>query len=319
MPEISVIIPSYNNAPYIGRAIDSILTQSFTDFEIIIDDCSTDNSREVIESYLSKDARIHVIYHEQNKGVSAARNNGIRVATGNYIAILDADDAFLPTRLDCMHKKITENPDIALVHSDIYVITEQEEIIGILKGDASYSRGYVQGEVLRRRGCHLDKPLMKKECIESVGLYDESLMGGEDYDLYHRLTHRYPVDYVQEPLYLYRLHGTNVTKRYRRILMQYKAYLDKSFAADVLGQYSSIKAEAYSHYFIDLTFVWAQECSRSTLPLIINEGACIFKAYCHHLPVALIPFIRVGYRRIKQKIQKSWAKKTGKMFIQIGW
>ena len=320
MPEISVIIPSYNNAPYIGKAIESILNQSFTDFEVIvIEDCSTDNSREVINSYMEQDSRIHVIHHEKNKGVAAARNSGIQAAKGEFIAILDADDEFLPTRLQLLYEKIIKEPNIALVHSDIFVVNEQKKIKWVIKGEPIYSEEYIPGEVLRRRGCHLGQPLMRKACMELVGLYDETLPGAEDYDLYHRLTHHYPVAYVQEPLYLYRLHETNATKKYRKILMQYKLYLDKTFSADHERRYAALKAETYAHYFIDLFFVWTQECSKSTLPLIIDEGVSVFKAYCSHLPVALIPFIRVGYRRVEQKIRKSLAKKIGKPFTQIGW
>ena len=318
MPEISVIIPSYNNGPYIGRAIESVLNQSFSDLElIIIEDCSTDNSREIIASY--RDPRIRTIYHEKNKGVSAARNSGIKEAKGTYIAILDADDVFLETRLERMYEEIRENPEIGLVHTDLIIITPQEEILGTLTGKKAYSSGYISGEVFRRRGCHLGQPLMKKECIESVGYYDETLIGGEDYDLYHRLTHCYSIAYVQESLYLYRFHQTNATKKYRSILTHYKAYLDKSFAADHEGVYTSVQAEAYSHYFLDLIFVWIQECSKSTFFSILCEIKQAFQSYGHHIPSAIIPFIKVTIRRIKRKAKKKIAQMRKKPFIQIGW
>jgi glycosyltransferase involved in cell wall biosynthesis len=320
MPEISVIIPLYNNAKYIGKAIESVLNQTFTDFEIIVvDDCSTDNSRDVIESYIKKDARVRAIYHERNKGVSAARNTGIHAATGAFIASLDSDDLFLPARLKALYAEIIKNPSIVLVHSDIYVVDEHETIIGVIKGDPRYSIGSIPGEVLRRRGSHLDKPLMRTSCLHASGLYDETLRGTEDYDLYHRLTHQYPVGYVKEPLYMYRLHETNATRKYRSFLKEYKAYLDKTFQEDTNGIYTSLKSEAYSHYFVDLCFVWYNELSWKTFFEILKEGIEVFREYYKYIPTAAVPFMRVLYRRLTKKIHKMIAIKAKKPFTQIGW
>jgi glycosyltransferase involved in cell wall biosynthesis len=106
-PTVSVIIPAYNRAHLIGRAIKSVLNQAYQDFElIIIDDCSTDNTDEVVREFQKKDNRIIYLKHDQNKGGSAARNTGIKVSKSEYIAFLDSDDEWLPEKLEIQMEAI---------------------------------------------------------------------------------------------------------------------------------------------------------------------------------------------------------------------
>ena len=109
MPEISIIIPVYNAAKYISRCIDSILNQSFEDFELIIcDDGSKDDSGKIIDEYAAKDPRIIAI-HQENKGVSATRNHALSLAKGNYIQFSDSDDWLAPNSCELLYKAIKKN------------------------------------------------------------------------------------------------------------------------------------------------------------------------------------------------------------------
>jgi len=100
-PTVSVIIPTYNRAHLVGRSIQSVINQTYQDFEIIVvDDGSTDNTEDIIKEFQKKDKRIKHIKHNKNKGGSAARNTGIRAARGEYIAFLDSDDEWMPTKLE---------------------------------------------------------------------------------------------------------------------------------------------------------------------------------------------------------------------------
>ncbi|HBK83479.1 MAG TPA: glycosyltransferase family 2 protein, partial [Flavobacterium sp.] len=110
MPFFSVIIPLYNKENYVENALKSILKQSFTDYEIIIvNDCSTDNSVSIIESHLHENVRL--IHHEKNKGLSAARNTGVKNAKADYVTYLDADDLWKPTFLTTIHRLILNFPE----------------------------------------------------------------------------------------------------------------------------------------------------------------------------------------------------------------
>lgn len=114
MAEISIIVPVYQVEKYIGQCIDSILAQTFTDFELIlVDDGSTDNSGKICDEYSARDNRVQVI-HQKNGGAAAARNNGMDKATGNYFAFIDGDDYIVPTMLECLYKNILKSQaDIA--------------------------------------------------------------------------------------------------------------------------------------------------------------------------------------------------------------
>ena len=114
MPAVSVVIPVYNSAKYLRECLDSIVAQTFSDWEIIaVDDGSSDESPEILDEYAAKDSRIKVI-HKANAGVSAARNDGLDAAQGEYVVFVDSDDLLVVNALDILHKTISsENADIA--------------------------------------------------------------------------------------------------------------------------------------------------------------------------------------------------------------
>lgn len=123
-PTVSVIIPTHNRANLIGKAIDSVLDQTCQDFEIIvIDDGSTDNTAEIVKGF--DDFKIHYISHELNRGTSAARNTGIKASRGEYIALLDSDDEWLPEKLDRQVEVLQDEPsEVGVVYSDVLYIDE---------------------------------------------------------------------------------------------------------------------------------------------------------------------------------------------------
>ncbi|MGD1918033.1 MAG: glycosyltransferase family 2 protein [Pleurocapsa sp.] len=126
LPNVSVVIPAYNAAHFLGQALESIFAQTYTEYEIIlVDDGSTDNTKTILEPYLS---RINYIY-QPNKGVAAARNKGIEIAQGRLIAFLDADDLFLPQKLQQQVALFKLHPDVGMVVSGWQLTNEQAEII----------------------------------------------------------------------------------------------------------------------------------------------------------------------------------------------
>lgn len=210
-PLVSVIIPAYNSADFIADTIESVLTQSFTDFElIVVDDGGTDGQKRVIENFLLQDQRIKYLFQE-NKGVSAARNTGFKHSSGKYIAFLDADDVWLPDNLAVKLEKLQDN-DFGLVHSDAIFINEKS---GIIPGGLSGREGHLLNDLLSWNGTQVPGPssiLMKREVLDATGLFDESLSTSADQDFFIRVAARYRIGRVAEVTWKYRIHNANMHK-----------------------------------------------------------------------------------------------------------
>jgi len=191
MPSVSVIIPTYNRARYVTKAIESVLAQTYHDYEIIvIDDGSTDNTKEVLQPYMD---RIRYIY-QQNAGVSAARNTGISEARGEWIAFLDSDDEWLPEKLDVQMEYVARHPEI-IAHTVNIDLSDYGST-----GETSFSHcGFSPKEkegIIREpflphfKYRTLQMPpgvICRKKAAVQAGLFDESLSICEDYDFMCRL------------------------------------------------------------------------------------------------------------------------------------
>lgn len=184
---ISIVIPTYNRASYLSQAIDSVLAQSCADYEIIVvDDGSTDNTGQILESYRD---RIRCI-HQANKGVSAARNMGIRSARGEWIAFLDSDDIWLPEKLEKQMRAAAMSREV--IYSDRvewFVDREQEASLmrkcEEVRWPGTDESGFVPDPVLSVVRAELYRPttlLCHRSCFDRIGLFEESLTAGEDED-----------------------------------------------------------------------------------------------------------------------------------------
>jgi glycosyltransferase involved in cell wall biosynthesis len=207
MPKVSVIIPTYNNARHISDAIDSVLEQTVHDIEIlIIDDGSVDNTKEILKKYSS---RIKYIYQE-NKGVSAARNRGIKEARGKYVAFLDADDIWFPSKTDRQLSLFERNRHVGLVSAFMDTIDENGLPLGQKKPGKKPGSRYETAIV---NGSPAPSTFMvKRECFDMVGLFDENISIFEDLDIYIRIAERYAIVVMDEILGSYRVHSSNTTK-----------------------------------------------------------------------------------------------------------
>jgi glycosyltransferase involved in cell wall biosynthesis len=183
LPKISVIMPVYNSCEVVGSAIDSILGQTFTDFEfIIINDGSSDGSSEILEHYRNKDKRITVISHCR-RGLSYSINRGLEIARGEFIVRQDADDISLPYRLERQLKFINDN-NLDIVGSYAYLVNEKGGIVGKITRPVSHDEIALR---LKKENCILHPTLMfRKETILSLGGYSEQYEFAQDYELYLR-------------------------------------------------------------------------------------------------------------------------------------
>jgi len=224
-PTVSVIIPTYNRAHLVGRAIRSVLNQTFQDFEIIVvDDGSTDNTEEVVKGF--NDPRIRYIRHEYNRGGSAARNTGIRAARGEYIAFLDSDDEWLPQKLERQVKAFKDlDETTALVYTGLRFVDRKGALI---REQQPRLKGYVFRELLRRNAIGTaSSVLLRRESLLSVGLFNEALPSRQDLDLWVRIARRFKVFPIPEILTIHYVHEQRITANLEAKIMGHKLFMVK--------------------------------------------------------------------------------------------
>lgn len=233
-PTVSVIIPTYNRANLVDKAIKSVLNQTYQDFEIIvIDDGSTDNTEEIIRGF--KDKRIKYIKkYKKNRGSPVARNIGIKIARGEYIAPLDSDDEWLPEKLDMQIKFFQDGPpELGVVYSHSCYMDESGKNINKLH-NLREVEGYIYEDLLG--GNCVGSPsklLIRKECFHQVGLFDDLLRTQADWDMWIRIAKYYRFAFIKIPLVRYRLHSNQISKNLgvkfisaNRILVKYANELE---------------------------------------------------------------------------------------------
>ncbi len=209
-PSISAIIPTYNRKNVLPKALDSVLTQTvYPDEVIVVDDGSDDKTSEMVSSNYPK---IKLII-QKNAGVSAARNAGIAASAGDWIALLDSDDEWLPEKLERQMECISDNPDAVLIHTDEIWIRDGKRVNPMKKHQKSGGRIFQKCLPL----CVISPSsvLVKRSLLEEIGNFDEDLDVCEDYDLWLRICAEYPVHYVDEKLIVkYGSHADQLSRRH---------------------------------------------------------------------------------------------------------
>ena len=197
---VSVIIPSYNRCELLPRALDSVLQQTWSADEIIIvDDGSTDATADMLTSRYPQQRYPHItVLRQDNAGVSKARNIGIRHAMGDWIALLDSDDAWLPEKLQCQLTAINAEPRTVLCHCDEIWIRRGKRVNPMHKHRKQ--GGHIFQQCLPLCVISPSASLIKRELFDKVGLFDETLPACEDYDLWLRICAHFPVLYLEQAL-----------------------------------------------------------------------------------------------------------------------
>jgi glycosyltransferase involved in cell wall biosynthesis len=174
---------------------------------------------------------IRYVYQE-NRSKSAARNHGIRLAKGKYIAFLDSDDLFAPTKLEKQVAFFEQRPEVGFVHSWYSKFDDQGNQLGVR--DTSRYAGWVYPDILLSWSVLMAVPcmLVRSEVLEEVGGFDESQMWGEDLDIWRRITRKYPIDLIPEALTLVRVHHGNLSKSDAKPIVWFEDYLRKTFEQD---------------------------------------------------------------------------------------
>jgi len=212
MPLVSVLMPSYNHERFISEAIESVLSQSFNDFElIIIDDASKDESKQIIENFRKKDNRIKAIYHERNMGIARTVNDGVERAKGKFIAFFSSDDLWVKDKLKKQLEVLKRNEDL-IVWSEGLIIDSEGKPTGetFTQGVPERKKsGYILEELLKGNFICGQSVILKRENLGDIR-HDGQLKYLNDYKFMVDLASRYEYYFIPEPLVSYRKHGDNV-------------------------------------------------------------------------------------------------------------
>lgn len=227
MSLISIITPAYNASSTITKTIESVITQTHQNWElIIINDGSTDNTLDAIDRI--KDPRIKV-YDYSNAGVSEARNRGIKLAQGEYIAFLDADDWWTTDKLALQLQALTDNPQGGVAYSWTYFSYQQTE--KYFPSKAIYHQGNVQSQLLKRNFLHHgSNPLIRRQAIIETGWFDSSFPHCADWDYYLRLAANWDFVVVPQHQIYYRQSTNSMTSKIGAIEQQLILMLNKTYA-----------------------------------------------------------------------------------------
>jgi glycosyltransferase involved in cell wall biosynthesis len=247
---VSVIIPSYNRASFIDRAVQSVLLQTYPYLEVIVvDDGSKDGTRSVLEQLGKTDSRIRCLSHDSNKGAQVARNTGIREARGEWISFLDSDDYWLPQSLE-LRLRVAEQQQIKVVHSDCEIVREDgiRKPFGVLP-----LAGRVYRALLTHPGPVFPTLLVAREAIAKIGYLDENIISWQEWDTSIRLARYYKFGFVVEPTFVYDCRGTDTISKnkirdaagYEQIVCKHRLAILLHLGPRVLAQHYQIVASRY--------------------------------------------------------------------------
>ena len=216
-PFVSVVMPVFNAGRFLGEALDSVLAQTYPDFElVIVDDASNDGSYELLQAYAARDPRVRVFRQPSNQGIVAARNRAFREARSDsrYFAILDADDVALPDRLARQVAYLEAHPDHALVGGQTLIIDAQGRPLGI----RHYPRSYAEICAVITRFNPIAQPavMLRRSVIEQTGGYSAEFPRCQDYELWLRVAAEHPIANLAEPVIRYRISDTQGKRTHLR-------------------------------------------------------------------------------------------------------
>lgn len=216
VPRVSVLMPVYNGSAYLALALDSALAQNYRDFEIVlVDDGSTDTSGAIAARYQALNPEHLRVISQSNAGLPAARNLAMAAARGDYFALLDADDIWLPQHLQRAMDAFDEDPDLGLVHANICRIDAAGRSLGIPKRRWSREPDAYRALALRREHFACPTAVYARHCVDVVGGFDLQYtgLGCEDRDLWLRIAERYRCHYIDTVGAHYRVHPDGMSRQ----------------------------------------------------------------------------------------------------------
>ena len=206
-PEISIIVPTYNREILLPFTLESIFSQTYKDYEIIIvDDGSTDSTRVLISNLINDRSERIRYFYQSNSGCGAARRKGVHESSGKYLTILDSDDLWLPFFLEILHAKIEKNPEFGMVYSGILDYDSNKKSLTNVNFKGKSGNLLYEMVFKKLHICH-GQSLIRKSCIDKVGNFNSKLRMLEDREFNYRMSKEFNFLYVDYPLFIDRKHG----------------------------------------------------------------------------------------------------------------
>jgi glycosyltransferase involved in cell wall biosynthesis len=253
-PLVSIIIPAYNAAPYIGRTILSVTNQLYSNWElIIVNDGSTDDTSHVVQPFLG-DSRIH-FYDKANTGVSDTRNFGVANSEGKYLCFLDADDVFYPSNLQEKVELLEGTPKLDFVCADVEVINEKDEATGqYFKAKG----GFLLNELLLWEGFNIPGPsciIISREAFDHIWGWDPDFSTAADQDFFFRVAAKYAIGYINKPLTAYRVLANSMSRNIQAMEKDHIGVYRKAVKNKLFKSYW-FKQQCYANLYKVLAGSW---------------------------------------------------------------
>jgi glycosyltransferase involved in cell wall biosynthesis len=328
-PRVSVIIPNYNHARYLPRRIESVLGQSLQDIEVILmDDCSPDNSREIIERYAAQDARIRVVLNEQNSGSTFKQwNKGIALATGDYVWLAESDDYADPELLATLANRLNANPAVVLAYCNSYSVDEHNELMPIPTWEPFLAEldADLWKQDFTRPGLELvqrfmsyrnlipnaSSVLLRRSTLAQVGPADGSMRILGDWLFWAKVMSVGEVSYVAQPLNYFRTHRNNVRSK---TFENGTALVESTQMLKIMQQYGPPNPIFYRKSVDLIIWLWAYVITRHHAPwkshqAIYHNLLLLDPGMKSHITRSLLGFlVRNRFEGVRFFIQKMWAR-----------
>ncbi len=304
MKKVSVVIPAYNKAELTVKSVESVLKQTYKNIElIVVDDGSTDNTAQLLKPYTDK---IKYVY-KKNSGACSARNLGISLAQGEYIGLLDCDDLYLPRKLELSVKFLEEHPDYGFVHSAAYFVDDRDNILRSFSHRLSRQNLLVRDLLLRDFICN-STVVVRKNCFDKTGGFDETIFTPGDWDMWLRLAENYKAGYINEPLVYYRISSSYNFKHIEQVKKEESIVLEKSFSRNPclpLG----LKNKAFSnlYYRSALSYLLTGNFKRAKEELLL----AIIKNKLNPIPIFLMLYCMLAPKSLRFLVTKKVFRNFG--------
>ena len=274
-PLVSAIIPVYNGAAYIRETLESVLSQTYPNMEIVVvNDASTDKTALVLKSYTG---RITYIERPINGGVAASRNSGIAASRGDLVAFIDSDDLWLPDRIARGVEAFREHPAAGLVATNTLIQDERSgsRVVSWTRVERTGKRPTQR--LLEENFICTSSTLVGRSALDTEGVFDESFSSAEDYDLWYRIARRFEIVLLEEPLTVWRYRSASFSSNAERMVANVVRFYDKVLAIEEHEDERKIAARRRSEYRFKLGILQSiardDEAARHTFRLVAKKGA----------------------------------------------